>query len=107
MQTKENMMKAVNKGGRPRKNNVKICLSVDAKASEILNELAISTGKSKSKIFEEAIKMIKEKEDIIYARAKNYEKYGKEALMDFDEYMKNRRASKQDQEVDNVDKKAV
>lgn len=90
------MKEISNKRGRPveKPNRAKIGLSITQDASKTLNELAEMTGKTKSKIFEEAIKIMREREEIIYARMENYQKYGKDVFLDFEEYMKNRKASK-------------
>ena len=50
------------------------------------------SGKTKSRIFEDAIRIMKEREDIIYARSKNIEKYGDDAFLDFEEFMKNKKS---------------
>lgn len=92
---------STNKGGRPRKlGRTKIGLSIDARASEILNELAEKTGKSKSKIFEEAMEVMRKREEIIYARMLEYEKNGLD-ILDLDELIKNKKASS-NKEVKNV-----
>ncbi len=81
----------------------KIGLSIDAEADRLLNELAEQSGKTKSRIFEEAIKVMKRREDIINARIKDFRENGEESLLDFDELVKNKRASeKEPQEVGNV-----
>ncbi len=91
------------KVGRPKKEGkTKLGLSISGEANDDLNYIAELTGKTKSKIFEEAIKIMKEREEIIYARMENYQKYGKDALLDFDEIMKNREALKTIEEVKNV-----
>ncbi len=56
--------------GRPieKEGRKKIGLSIDAEADKILIELAKKTGKTKSRLFEEAIKELKKREDIIEAR---------------------------------------
>lgn len=84
---------AINKGGRPRKEGrKKIGLSIDERASDILNELAERTGKSKSRIFEEAMEVMKKREEIIYARMLDYQNNGIDAL-DLEELVKNKEAS--------------
>ena len=97
-------MENKNKGGRPieKPGRKKIGLSIRAESYTLLAELSARSGKTKSKLFEYAQRIVKRQEDVIYARAKNYEKYGEESLLDFDEYMKNREASKKELEVRNV-----
>ena len=77
--------------GRPivKENRTKIGLSID--------------GKTKSRIFEEAIRVIQKREEIIYARMLDYQKYGDEAFLNFDELIKNKVAlEKEKKEVFNV-----
>lgn len=91
--------------GRPivKENRTKIGLSIDGKTNEILNELVQRTGKTKSRIFEEAIRVIQKREEIIYARMLDYQKYGDEAFLNFDELIKNKVAlEKEKKEVFNV-----
>lgn len=85
-----------NRVGRPieKQDRKKIGLSIDGETNTVLNELVKLTGKTKSRIFEEAIKIMKTREETIYARMEQYEKYGKDSLLDFDELMKNRDALK-------------
>lgn len=87
--------------GRPveKEGRKKIGLSIDARASEILNELANRTGKTKSRIFEEAMDVMKKREDIIYARMKSYEKNSLDTL-DLDELIKNKEASEKEEVQD-------
>lgn len=90
--------------GRPieKENRTKIGLSISGDANQILSELAKRTGKNKSAIFEDAIRIMKEREDIMYARAKKIEQLGDDAFLDFEEYMKNRNSLKSDLEVRHV-----
>ena len=82
-------------------NRTKIGLSISGESNEILNELSKRTGKNKSRIFEDALRIMKKQEDIIYARAKKIEEFGDDAFLDFEEFMKNRKA-KNDEEVKHV-----
>lgn len=81
--------------GRPieKPDRKKIGLSISKEANETLNYLTNLTGKTKSRIFEEALKVMKTREEIIYARMEQYEKHGRDSLLDFDELMKNKDAS--------------
>lgn len=90
--------------GRPieKENRTKIGLSVDGETNEILNALVKRTGKTKSKIFEEAIRVIQKREEAIYARMLDYQKNGEDSLLDFEELIKNREALKKEQGVKNV-----
>ncbi|MCT7633921.1 ribbon-helix-helix protein, CopG family [Aliarcobacter butzleri] len=90
--------------GRPieKENRTKIGLSVDGETNEILNALVEKTGKTKSKIFEEAIRVIQKREEAIYARMLDYQKNGEDSLLDFEELIKNREALKKEQGVKNV-----
>lgn len=93
-----------NKVGRPieKEGRVKIGLSVDGEANKILNELVKRTGKTKSRIFEEAIKVMKAREEIIYARMLDYEKNGNDSFLNLDELIKNKEALDKELEVKNV-----
>ncbi|WP_418187299.1 ribbon-helix-helix protein, CopG family [Aliarcobacter lanthieri] len=91
--------------GRPieKENRTKIGLSIDGKSNEILNELVKRTGKTKSRIFEEAIRVIQQREEIIHARMLDYQNNGSDAFLDFDELVKNKKAlEKEKMEVSNV-----
>lgn len=92
------------KVGRPieKENRKKIGLSISGEANDTLEYLANLTGKTKSRIFEDSLRIMKEREEMIYARSKNIEKYGDDAFLDFEEYMKNREASKKEKEVRDV-----
>lgn len=93
------------KVGRPivKENRTKIGLSIDGKTNEILNELVQRTGKTKSRIFEEAIRVIQKREEIIYARMLDYQTHDAEAFLNFDELIKNKEAlEKEKKEVFNV-----
>ena len=61
-------MKASARVGRPieKENRTKIGLSVDGETNEILNELVRRTGKTKSRIFEEAIRVMKKTVMILF-----------------------------------------
>lgn len=90
--------------GRPTEklNRTKIGLSIDGETSEILNELAKRTGKTKSRIFEEAIRVMKTREENIYARMLDYEKNGMDSFLNIDELIKNKEALDKEQGVKNV-----
>jgi predicted DNA-binding protein len=90
--------------GRPilKTNRTKIGLSISGATNDILSDLAKRTGKNKSSIFEDAIRIMKEREDIMYARAKTIEQFGDDAFLDFAEYMKNRTALKNEEGVRHV-----
>lgn len=97
-------MASTRKVGRPieKQGRVKIGLSVNGEANDLLNELVKRTGKTKSRIFEEAIKVMKAREEIIYARMLDYEKNGDNAFLNIDELLKNKNALDKEQEVKNV-----
>lgn len=86
--------KTTKKVGRPtvKPDRAKIGLSVTKEANEMLEYLSNMTGKTKSRIFEEAIKIMKVREDIVYARMEQYAKHGKDSLLDFEELIKNKEA---------------
>ncbi len=90
--------------GRPieKEGRVKIGLSVDAETNELLSRLSANAGKTKSRIFEEALKALKKQEDITESRIKAIEELGDDALLDFSELMKNRKASKPEEEVEDA-----
>ena len=81
--------------GRPieKENRVKIGLSIDGETNELLARLAANSGKTKSKVFEDAIKLLESREELIQSRIRAFEELGDDALLDFDELMKNRKAS--------------
>jgi len=101
MSNKENLKKKV---GRPieKKNRVKIGLSIDGESNELLSKLSKLTGKTKSKIFEEAIRVLEKREETLRNRIATVERLGDAALLDFDEFIKNRKAIKLDEEVEHV-----
>lgn len=84
--------------GRPveKEGRKKIGLSIDGDTDKLLNELAENSGKTKSRIFEEAIKVMKSRQDIINARMKDLYENGMDAALDFDELVKNKRASEKE-----------
>ena len=98
------MSNVAKKVGRPieRENRVKIGLSIDEESNNILSKLSKLTGKTKSKVFEEAIRVLEEREIIIRSRIETIDRLGDEALLDFDEYVKNRKASKIDKDAQNT-----
>jgi len=101
MSNKENLKKRV---GRPieKENRVKIGLSIDGESNELLSKLSKLTGKTKSKVFEEAIRVLEKREETLRNRIATVERLGDAALLDFDEFIKNRKAIKLDEEVDHV-----
>ena len=90
--------------GRPieKKDRVKIGLSIDGESNKLLANLSELTGKTKSKVFEEAIKVLYERQETLNNRVATIERLGDEALLDFDEFIKNRNAVKLDEEVKDV-----
>lgn len=92
------------KVGRPieKEGRVKLGLSVTREANDILEYLASTNGKTKSRVFEEAIEIMKQNEETIKARMENFKRLGNDALLDFDEYLKNRQATQNIKEVRNV-----
>jgi len=101
MSNKENLKKRV---GRPieKENRVKIGLSIDGESNELLSKLSKLTGKTKSKVFEEAIRVLEKREETLRNRIATVERLGDAALLDFDEFIKNRKAIKLDEEVNHV-----
>jgi len=101
MSNKENLKKRV---GRPieKENRVKIGLSIDGESNELLSKLSKLTGKTKSKVFEEAIRVLEKREETLRNRIATVERLGDAALLDFDEFIKNRKAIKIDEEVNHV-----
>jgi len=92
------------KAGRPieKENRVKVGLSIDGETNDLLNELASNSGKTKSRVFEEAIKALKKQEDITKKRIELFEELGDDALLNFEELMKNRKAIQNEEEVKDV-----
>lgn len=80
------------KVGRPvsKPNRVKVGLSLDPEVDRVLNELAVRSSKTKSKVFEEAIKYFKAREDIIAERMRDVLENGEDALLDFDKLIQER-----------------
>lgn len=76
-------MKVAQKIGRPieKQGRIKIGLSIDGESNAILDSLAKRTGKTKSRLFEDAIKLMKRREDEIYRRLLEYEKHGDSILV--------------------------
>lgn len=95
------------KVGRPieKKGRKKIGLSINAEADKILNELVSRTGKTKSRLFEEAIKEFKKREDIINARMNAILEERDGALLDIDSLLDD--ADKIDNIKDNIEKKTA
>lgn len=73
-------------------NDKKIVVYNDAEVDKIINELAKNSEKPKSKIFEKAIRVMKNREDEIYARMEDYVNNGADSLLDFEELVSNRKA---------------
>lgn len=76
-------MRIAKKVGRPieKEGRIKIGLSIDGESNIILDNLAKRTGKTKSRLFEDAIKLMKKREDEIYKRMLEYEIYGDSILV--------------------------
>lgn len=94
------------KAGRPieKENRAKIGLSIDGKAKEILDYMAEKSGKTKSKIFEEAIRLYEKQEDITAQRLEMIEKLGDGAFLDIEKVIENRKKAEEKEyvEVENV-----
>lgn len=90
--------------GRPieKENRTKIGLSLTGSSVDKLSELAAMTGKSKSRIIEEAISMFSERESIVQARIKKIEEYGEKALLNIDDILEER-LKKEQQEISNLE----
>ena len=69
--------------GRPiqKEGRIKIGLSIDGNSNIILDNLVKRTGKTKSRIFEEAIKLMEQREKEIYRRMLEYEKFGSKLIV--------------------------
>ena len=69
--------------GRPiqKEGRIKIGLSIDGNSNIILDNLVKRTGKTKSRIFEEAIKLMEQREKEIYRRMLEYEKFGNKLIV--------------------------
>ena len=80
------------KAGRPieKKNRTKVGLSLKGTSVDKLSELAAMTGKSKSRIIEEAISMFSQRETIVQERIKRIEELGDKALLDIDAILEDR-----------------
>lgn len=79
--------------GRPisKPNRVKIGLSISQESDSVLCELVKRSGKTKSRVFEEAIKYFKSREDIIYQRMLDFEQNGEKSFIsqnELDELLK-------------------
>lgn len=74
------------KPGRPKEkeNRVKIGLSIDAESKKLLDMLAAGSNKTKSKIFEEALLVLKDREDVIAERIDMINELGDDAFIDMD-----------------------
>lgn len=94
--------------GRPieKENRTKVGLSLQGSSVDKLSELAAMTGKSKSRIIEEAISMFSERESIIQARIKKIEELGDKALLDIDTILENR-LKKEQEESSNMEVRNV
>lgn len=106
MKTKINENK--NKVGRPieKEGRTKIGLSLNGSSVDKLSELSAMTGKSKSRIIEEAISMFNEREIIIQARIKKIEKLGDKGLLDLDLIIEDR-LKKEQEESSNMEVRNV
>ena len=80
------------KQGRPveKENRTKVGLSLDGSTNDKLSELAAMTGKTKSRIVEEAISMFAERQSIIEARIQKVQELGDDAFLDIDEILEKR-----------------
>lgn len=96
------------KAGRPieKKNRTKIGLSLTGSSVDKLSELSAMTGKSKSRIIEEAILMFSDRETIIQARIKKIEEFGEKALLNIDEILEER-LKKEKEESSNMEVRHV
>ena len=76
--------------GRPisKPNRVKIGLSISEECDSVLCELVKRSGKTKSRVFEEAIEYFKSREDIIYQRMLDIDLNGDKAFITPDELLK-------------------
>lgn len=77
------MEKVIRRVGRPiqKEGRTKIGLSIDGNSNIILENLVKRTGKTKSRIFEDALKLMEQREDEIYKRMLEYEKYGNKVIV--------------------------
>ena len=84
------MLTPKNKVGRPieKENRVKIGLSIDEETRELLDMLAESSGKTKSKVFKEAIKLFKANDSIVRKKLKILEEIDDNTLLDFYKFYK-------------------
>lgn len=96
------------KAGRPieKENRTKVGLSLQGASVDKLSELSAMTGKSKSRIIEEAISMFSERETIVQERIKRIEKLGDKALLDIDAILEDR-LSKEQEESSNMEVRHV
>ena len=96
------------KAGRPieKKNRTKVGLSLKGTSVDKLSELAAMTGKSKSRIIEEAISMFSQRETIVQERIKRIEELGDKALLDIDAILEDR-LKKEQEESSNMEVRNV
>ena len=88
MSDKKNIGRPISKSGR-----VKIGLSISSESDSVLCELVKRSGKTKSRLFEEAMVVLK-REYTIYQRILNVEQNGDKALISpekLDEILKDRK----------------
>jgi len=70
----------------------KMGVTLNPDTTTILKKLSEKSGIPQSYVFEDAIKVMKDHQDLMYKRAKLIEELGDDAFLDFEEYMKNRKA---------------
>jgi predicted transcriptional regulator len=94
--------------GRPisKENRKKVGFSLEGVVLDELSKLAAMTGKTQSRIVEEAIMMFKEKEDIINARIKKIEELGDDAFLDIDKLIE-KRLKREDEILTNMEARNV
>jgi predicted DNA-binding protein len=83
-------------------NRKKIGLSIDLEVNNMLNDLVEKTGKTKSRIFEEAMRVMIERESIIESRRKKIEELGDDAFLNLEKVLQERRDSNKNWEDRNV-----
>lgn len=80
------------KVGRPieKENRTKVGLSLKGDSADLLSALAHITGKSKSRVIEEAILLFKDKEEIIRKRIEKIETSSDNVFLDLNEIIEER-----------------
>jgi len=91
VKTKQNVVET---RGRPKKDRVKVGLSLSRVSSEKLDRIKESSSKTKSKIIEDLICFYEENEDIVNARINKIKEEGKIEYFDFNEIRKIRESKK-------------